>query len=72
MLVNMAQSCAEKQGETRIELLVSEADQMYECIVETLAQRRYFGLYLKVHPDWDPYRDAPRFTALLRRMGLEE
>ncbi len=27
MLVNMASSCAEKQGETRIELLVSEADQ---------------------------------------------
>ncbi len=27
MLVNMAESCAEKQGETRIELLVSEADQ---------------------------------------------
>ena len=27
MLVNMAQSCAENQGETRIELLVSEADQ---------------------------------------------
>ncbi len=27
MLVNMAQSCAEKQGETRIEMLVSEADQ---------------------------------------------
>ncbi len=27
MLVNMAESCAEKQGETRIELLVSEDDQ---------------------------------------------
>ena len=27
MMVKMAQSCAEKQGETRIELLVSEADQ---------------------------------------------
>ena len=27
MLVNMAQSCAEKHGETRIEMLVSEADQ---------------------------------------------
>jgi V/A-type H+-transporting ATPase subunit E len=27
MLVNMAKSCAEQQGETRIEMLVSEADQ---------------------------------------------
>jgi len=27
MMVKMAQACAEKQGETRIELLVSEADQ---------------------------------------------
>ncbi len=45
---------------------------MYACIEEALAQRGVFGLNLKLSPDWDPYRDAPRFTALLRRMGLEE
>jgi hypothetical protein len=42
---------------------------MYECIDVALAERRALGLYLKAHPNWDPYRDDPRFTALLRRMG---
>jgi hypothetical protein len=32
-----------------------------------------FGLlYLEAQPDWDPYRDDPRFTALLRRMSLAQ
>jgi serine/threonine-protein kinase len=52
--------------------LIGESDQMYACIDEALAQQGYWGLSLKAHPDWDPYRDDPRFTALLRRMGLEE
>ena len=45
---------------------------MYACIEETLTRRVATGLYLKVAPHWDPYRDGARFTALLRRMGLEE
>jgi hypothetical protein len=51
--------------------VVGEADQMYACIEEALAERSALGLYLKVRPDWDPYRDDPRSIALLRRMGLE-
>jgi serine/threonine-protein kinase len=51
--------------------LIGESDQMYECIDEAIA-KGFLSLYLKVHPNWDPYRDDPRFTALLRRMGLEE
>jgi TolB-like protein/Tfp pilus assembly protein PilF len=52
--------------------LIGESDQMYACIDEALAHQGYWNLSLKVHPSWDPYRDDPRFTALLRRMGLEE
>jgi tetratricopeptide (TPR) repeat protein len=51
---------------------IGEADRMYECIDEALAAGQVRGLYLKVHPNFDPYRDDPRFTARLRRMGLEE
>jgi hypothetical protein len=45
---------------------------MYRCLDEALAERGHLWLHLTVHPSWDPYRDDPRFTALLRRMGLEE
>jgi adenylate cyclase len=52
--------------------LIGEADQMFACIEETLERRAAYGLFLKDAPHWDPYRGDPRFTALLRRMGLEE
>jgi hypothetical protein len=45
-------------------------DEMFRCLEEAVAQRRFFGLWLKVQPQWDPYRDDPRFTVLLRRMNL--
>ncbi len=45
---------------------------MYRRLEEALAQRRTFGLFLKVHPNWDPYRSDPRFQAVLRRRGLAD
>jgi hypothetical protein len=49
---------------------VGETDRMFECLHEAVSRRGF--LDLKVHPSFAPYRDDPRFTALLRRMGLEE
>ena len=52
---------------------LGEDDRMFECLNEAVQRKRtpppYFS---KVWPAYDPYRDDPRFTALLRRMNLEE
>jgi hypothetical protein len=51
--------------------VVGEADRMFECLDEGVQLKRPNNV-IKVWPGFDPYRDDPRFTALLRRMGLEE
>ncbi len=50
MLVNMAQSCAEKPGETRIEMLVSEADQkeLVKFFVAKYSEKMGGGIELHV------------------------
>jgi hypothetical protein len=45
---------------------------MFLCLEEALTQRGMIFLDLRTDPSWDPYRDDPRFTALLRRMNLAE
>jgi adenylate cyclase len=49
-----------------------DAEEMYRCLDRALTERGLVFLHLRAHPVWDPYRDDPRFAALLRRMGLEE
>jgi class 3 adenylate cyclase/TolB-like protein len=51
--------------------IIGEPDRMFECLNEVVQQRRPPFL-AKVWPAYDRYRDDPRFTALLRRMGLED
>lgn len=50
MMVKMAQACAEKQGETRIELLVSEADQkeMVQFFAAKYSDKMIHGMELHV------------------------
>jgi V/A-type H+-transporting ATPase subunit E len=50
MMVKMAQACAEKQGETRIELLISEADQqeLVKFFVEKYREKMIHGIELHV------------------------
>jgi hypothetical protein len=49
---------------------LDEKDQAFRWI-EKAYEDRVFGLgYLKVEPFFDPLRSDPRFTGLLKRMGL--
>jgi class 3 adenylate cyclase/TolB-like protein len=51
--------------------LSGEQDQMFSCLEEGVRLKRP-ALGVKVNPAFDPYRDDPRFTALLRRMNLAD
>ena len=44
---------------------------MFECMEIALRLKQSF-VGAKVNPGFDPYRDDPRFTALLRRMNLAD
>jgi tetratricopeptide (TPR) repeat protein len=50
---------------------IGEADRMFACLEEGIRLKRP-AFAVKVAPRFSSYRDDPRFTALLRRMGLEE
>jgi TolB-like protein/cytochrome c-type biogenesis protein CcmH/NrfG len=59
--------------ETAAEMLavIGEPDRMFACLEEGVRLKSpTFGA--NVYPTFDPYRDDPRFTALLRRMNLVE
>ena len=43
---------------------------MFDCLDEAREESKLF--YVKVDPVFAPYRDAPRFLALLAEMGLAD
>ena len=49
-----------------------DADKMFQCLDEAIAERGTFLLGGLGNPTWDPYRDDPRFHVMLRRVGLAE
>jgi tetratricopeptide (TPR) repeat protein len=49
-----------------------DEDAMYLCLEQALPLFGDWGLALKLNPVWDPYRDAPRFTAVLERTNLAD
>ncbi|MHC4138173.1 MAG: adenylate/guanylate cyclase domain-containing protein [Planctomycetota bacterium] len=49
---------------------LGEADALFDCLDEVIEEKSW--LFYKADPLFAPYRDDPRFTAVLRRMGLEE
>jgi tetratricopeptide (TPR) repeat protein len=49
---------------------VQDKEQMLSWLTQAYAQRSSEIVSLKVSPVWDPVRDDPRFTELMRRVGL--
>ena len=54
----------------RIHLAVEDIDQAFECLERTFEERHGILTYIKVEPFFDRIRSDPRYTDLLRRMGL--
>ncbi|MFB3141183.1 MAG: hypothetical protein ACE1Z2_00085, partial [Acidobacteriota bacterium] len=55
----------------RIYVQLGEKDQALEWLEKAFAERETGLTFLKTDPDWDPLRDDPRFSDLLRRMNPE-
>jgi tetratricopeptide (TPR) repeat protein len=51
---------------------LGETDKALDLLERVYANRDYYVLYLKVHPNLDPLRNDPRFQNLLRRTSLIE
>lgn len=49
---------------------LGDRDAMFESLDRACAERDVHLIYLSVDAKWDPYRDDPRFGALLTRCGL--
>lgn len=51
---------------------LGETDKALDLLERVYANRDYYALYFKVHPNLDPLRHDPRFQDLLRRVGLAD
>ncbi len=50
---------------------MAATDQALECLKAACDERYWLMVNLNVHPVWDSLRPDPRFSALLREMGVE-
>ncbi len=50
---------------------LGDKDKTFEWLEKAYLKRSFGLLYLKMQPLWDGLRSDPRFTALLKKMGLE-
>ncbi|UCC82581.1 MAG: tetratricopeptide repeat protein [Gemmatimonadota bacterium] len=56
----------------RLYAMLGRTDQAFEWLDIALQERRIGLMSLPVHPIWDDLRADPRYTAALRRMGLND
>jgi len=50
---------------------LGEVDEAFAALVQAEAEHSYYVGFWKVDPELDPLRSDPRFTALLKKTGLE-
>jgi tetratricopeptide (TPR) repeat protein len=50
---------------------LGDKERAFEWLEKALEDRSRLVIFLKVEPEYDPLRSDPRFTNLLRRIGLE-
>ena len=55
----------------RLHARLGETDKAFDWLEKAYQERDGQLIWLKVSHNWDPLRDDPRFTDLLRRMNLE-
>jgi hypothetical protein len=51
---------------------LGENDHAFEYLQKAYEQGSFYMSFLKVDPELDPLRSDPRFTELLRKMGLQQ
>jgi len=51
---------------------LGENERAFEWLERAFEDRAWAVMWLKVDPRLDPLRDDPRFSSLLRRIGLEQ
>jgi serine/threonine-protein kinase len=51
---------------------LGDKDRAFHWLEKALEQRAWLVAQMKVEPRFDPLRDDPRFTALLKKVGLEK
>jgi serine/threonine-protein kinase len=49
---------------------LGEYDQAFTALEDAYQEHNFDLLFLRVSPLWDPIRDDPRFSALVRRVGI--
>jgi len=48
-----------------------DRDRVFQWLERACENRAMGVAFLAVHPRWDPYRDDPRFGALIQKLGIE-
>jgi len=51
---------------------LGQVDEAFAWLAKAEAERSYYIAWLKLDPDLDPLRSDPRFTALLKKVGLDK